>query len=407
MKPLKILLVEDEPHKKLRLLQAIKENLDLFDEPDTADSVARALMLLSTKRYDLLLADLILPIQYRGEVSEENGLELLRSIAQYGRDCGASYTVSITRAVTLSAATQRFFQGRPWGLLHYQDDTTEFLGNLLSIASYILGAKAEEAKGTPSVDALILTALPDPEFTAVVKQFPGLGPVRPLDVRQYYQIGELTTSDGQTISLAVAHCERMGPVHAAVSTAKLCQALRPKLVVMAGICAGFPKKAVLGDVIAAETSWMWQDGKFSVVNEEPTFQGSPHQVHVSPEVKHCVLTMKQDEAFWSSFTSLARNAGLVPPKLVCGPVATSTAVLADATVRDSIMESQHRAVVGLDMETYSVYAAAEAASSVQHFASLKAVCDGGDKGKEDAHQAYAATISAVTVVEFLKRFCAS
>jgi nucleoside phosphorylase len=404
MQPLKMLLVEDEIHKKMRLLEIIREHPELFDQPVITDTAAGALERLKAERYDLLLADLILPRQYRGDTSEANGIDLLESVAQLDEDCGAAFTVSISRAERVTPETRKFFAGRPWGLLQYRDDTTGFLDDIVSIAQYIQKTQAGLAERSPEVDALIITALPDPELAAVEQIIPSLGPLRPLDVRQYYRLGGLSLSETRELSLAVAHCERMGPVHAAVSTAKLCQALKPKLVVMAGVCAGYPKKSSLGDVVAAETAWLWQDGKFAVVEEIPAFLGSPHQVHVNPAVKACLLNIKRDEKFWNGFGTMARRAGVVTPKLVCGPVATGAAVLADAKVRDSIAQTQHRAVVGLDMETYAVYVAAESCQAVKHFVSLKAVCDGGDKDKADQYQAYAAEVSAVATVAFVRKF---
>lgn len=404
MKPLKVLFVEDEVHKKTRLLDTIKANPELFSEPHVAETTASALARLGAERYDLLLADLILPRQYRGEASEANGMDLLESAAQLDEACGAAFTLSISRAEQVSLETQKYFSGRPWGLLRYRDDTTSFLDDLVSIAQYVQKAQAGQAEKNPEVDVLIITALPEPEFLAVERALPSLGPVRPLDVRQYYRLGELTLSETRKLSVAVAHCERMGPVHAAVSTSKLCQALKPELVVMAGICAGYPKKTSLGDVVAAETSWLWQDGKFSAVDGASGFQESPHQVHVSPAVKRCLMDLKRDDSVWNAFGAASRQVGVVTPKLVSGPVATGAAVLADAKVRDSIAQTQHRAVVGLDMETYSVYVAAESCYSVKHFVSLKSVCDGGDKDKADEFQSYAAAVSAEAALAFISKF---
>ena len=404
MNPLKVLFVEDELHKKTRLLDTIKKYPGLFDEPQMVETTAKALELLASNRYDLLLADLILPRQYRGEVSEANGVDLLESVEQFEDTCGAAYTLSISRADQLAPETQKFFLGRPWGLLRYRDDTTSCLEDIISIAQYIQKAQAGLAERNPDVDVLIITALLEPEFVSVERALPSLGAVRPLDERQYYRLGELVLSETSKLSIAVAHCERMGPVHAAVSTSKLCQVLRPKLVVMAGICAGFPKKTEIGDVVAAETAWLWQDGKFSVEDGVSAFQESPHQVHVSPIVKQCLLEMKRDESIWNAFGAASRKVGVVTPKLVCGPVATGAAVLADAKVRDYIAKTQHRAVVGLDMETYPVYVAAESSSSVKHFVSLKSVCDTGDKEKGDGHQAYAADVSAEATIAFIRKF---
>lgn len=407
MKPLKVLFVEDELHKKSRVIETITSHPELFDQPQLATTVNDALKKLSTERFDLLLADLILPRQLLGEPSEANGVDLLESVAQLDDHCGAAFTLSLSRASELTEGTQRYFAGRPWGLLQYADSTTSCLDDMVSIAQYMQKDLSGQAARNPEVDVLIVTALREPEFLAVEQALASLGPKLPLDARQYFRLAQLPLSPTRTISVAAAHCERMGPVHAAVATSKLCFALRPKLVVMAGICAGFPRKAVLGDIAAAETAWLWQDGKFAVVEGTSGFQSSPHQVHITPEVKNCVTEMKHDEVLWKSFEGRAREIGATVPKLVIGPAATSAAVLADRRVRDSIATTQHRAVVAIDMETYSVYVAAESSPHVEHFVSLKSVCDGGDEEKGDQYQQYASTVSAEAALSFIRRFFTS
>ncbi len=53
------------------------------------------------------------------------------------------------------------------------------------------------------------------------------------------------------------------------------------------------------------------------------------------------------------------------------------------------------------------YAAAQAASIPIRAISLKAVCDKGDKEKNDKYQAYAARVSAAAVHRFIVRFSES
>ena len=84
------------------MLDIIKAHPELFNEPRVAETTASALERLAAERYDLLLADLILPRQYRGEASEANGVDLLESVAQLDETCGAAYTLSISRADQVS-----------------------------------------------------------------------------------------------------------------------------------------------------------------------------------------------------------------------------------------------------------------------------------------------------------------
>ena len=197
---------------------------DLFAEPEVAGTTAKALELLQVNHYDVLLADLILPRRLGGYPTEDNGLDLLRSSQELDASVGASFALSITRAEEVSPAVREFFEGHPWGLLRCRDDSTDFLEDLLSIAGYIQREIAGQHERTPTVDALVITALMEPELSAVETLIPSLKALRPLDVHQSFRVGELGLAKGRKASVAVAHAERMGPVHAAISTAKLCQA---------------------------------------------------------------------------------------------------------------------------------------------------------------------------------------
>ena len=87
-------------------------------------------------------------------------------------------------------------------------------------------------------------------------------------------------------------------------------------------------------------------------------------------------------------------------QLHVGPVASGAAVLADPNVVDEVKEQQ-RQLVGVEMEVFGVFTAAENCSKPRPTTfALKSVCDFGDQGKSDEHQAYAAFTSA----EFLYRF---
>jgi nucleoside phosphorylase len=193
----------------------------------------------------------------------------------------------------------------------------------------------------------------------------------------------------------------MGPVAASILTMKPLLKYRPSLVAMAGICAGIPGKAEIGDVIATEISWDWQSGKYVDNNGTEGFQIAPHQLGVHDACRNALWMLKRDEEFWRSLAPKALDAKVKQPKLVLGPMATGSSVLADARVADRIKENQHKNVAGLDMETYGVFAAAQAYSADTKVISLKSVCDKGDIKKNNRYQSYAASVAALTLHRFL------
>jgi nucleoside phosphorylase len=78
--------------------------------------------------------------------------------------------------------------------------------------------------------------------------------------------------------------------------------------------------------------------------------------------------------------------------------------LADAEAVNEI-KSQHRDLLGIEMEAYGVYAAAAFASRPQPKAiALKSVCDFADADKNDSAQRFAAYMSAQVMRTFFDRY---
>ena len=173
---------------------------------------------------------------------------------------------------------------------------------------------------------------------------------------------------------------------------------------MCGICAGVKDKVNLGDVLLADPAWDFQSGKRVKDKKNNAFSISPHQLHVSSLVRSHVQQLRNDQALLSQ---IAVNFGSDAPgmtRLVVGPVASGSAVLADGEVINEI-KLLHRDLVGVEMEGYGLYAAAHAASEPKPLAfSLKGVCDFADPDKANHAQRYAAYASAQVLRLLMERF---
>lgn len=403
---LSILVVEDDPGKKQKLFDFLQARADLFEDPDVCVSTADASKRMQDREYDLLILDVVVPAKPGGAPNERNSLDLLEQIdAEHGDIKVPKFVLPISSASELSQEVKDFFLGRPWGVVGYHEDSAQALLDIESVARWI-SRQSDQNPQEQRSDIFVIAALEDPEFAATEAAFGSFGPLEPLDSKQLVRFCDIDIGD-KKIKVAAAFCARMGPVSAALLTSKAAERLRPKLVVMVGICAGTSDKVDIGDVIAAEVSWDWQSGKFVDQDGEQGFMISPHQLDIDLETRTALLQFKRDSEFWASFAQDSRELSLSLPKLVLGPVATGASVLADARVVQRIREEQNRSVVGLDMETYGVYAAAQAASIPIRAISLKAVCDKGDKEKNDKYQAYAARVSAAAVHQFIVRFSES
>jgi nucleoside phosphorylase/CheY-like chemotaxis protein len=397
---LKVLFVEDSPEKKGKILDLLSQRTDLFVSPCTALCANEALERLRSERFDLLIADVIIPSVLNGERSEMNCIAMLEEVDALPSDKGAAYVVPVSAVDGLSNLARDFFRGRPWGIIPYREETDSCVNDIVSIAEWILGRSDVPHDGGEKCDVFIISALEDPEFSAVEGRFSDGGSLQPLDSKQLVRFTKIQ-SGGRVLTVAAAFCARMGPVAAAVLTSKVLQQLRPKLVIMAGICAGFPGKANIGDVVAADLSWDWQSGKHVDSSGSPNFQIAPHQIGIDDQIRTRLQLFKRKTTFWDGFAAEARDVGVSVPRLVIGHMASGASVLASASIMDQI-KAQQKNVVGLDMETYAVYAAAAAHPESIKFVSLKAVCDNGDAHKGDGYQKFAAKVSAGAVVTFIE-----
>jgi nucleoside phosphorylase/CheY-like chemotaxis protein len=401
MKPLKILLVEDEPSKKSRLLGLLGKRTDLFASTTSALSANEALEQLRNERFDLLIADVVLPSTLGGERSEENCIALLDEVDALDEGLGAAYVLAVSSAEGLSENCLQYLKARPWGLVPYREESDQALLDIERIAEWI--AKHSETPAPSSkCDVFIVCALEAPEFSAMEGVMQDLGPLEPLDDKHLVRYGTLS-SGGHPVRVGLGFCQRMGPVSAAILTTKVLQKLSPQLILMAGICAGMEGKSDIGDVLAADMSWDWQSGKYVELHEASTteFLMAPHQVSISDADRSALVMLKRNAALWSGFSTLTEPLGINIPKLVIGPVASGASVLASGRVLEGI-KLQHKNMVGLDMETYALYASAASHPAAVRFVSLKAVCDLGNKHKDDRFQAYAARVSAVAVKTFIE-----
>ena len=163
-----------------------------------------------------------------------------------------------------------------------------------------------------------------------------------------------------------------------------------------------------GDVIAAEMSWDYGSGKYEVVDGKPRFSVSPNIIRLDAGVRAHIKALAKNAAklaeIRSSWPAERPRESL---EVRIGPVASGAAVIANADkVRE--IEGQHRKLVGIDMEAYSLFEAANEATAPRPTAvCIKGVSDFADSEKSDNFQGYAAYTCAevfrVLVEEYLFR----
>ncbi|MFI5895061.1 hypothetical protein ACIA5D_33675 [Actinoplanes sp. NPDC051513] len=82
-----------------------------------------------------------------------------------------------------------------------------------------------------------------------------------LDTSAPYLLGRYATGEGSSFLVALARPTRMGGVAIAPVVSTLVERLKPQCLAMSGVCAGNPENVALGDVIVAELTYAYDEGR--------------------------------------------------------------------------------------------------------------------------------------------------
>jgi nucleoside phosphorylase len=402
----RFLVIEDTGEKLRQILQVfISAGVDTQSDVDIAGDVVTAQQKISAHRYDLAVLDLVLPIRPELPPDDNAGLQLLAEIHDgRGRYIVPGVIVGLTAFTELQESAASIFDEYLSTLLTYGVNRTDWQEKLRRRIRAIILRDAAPVAGTSTAALVVVTALHDPELAAVRTLPWEWQELENADPSSMYYEGRLTRPDGVKRVIAAA-APRMGMVPAAVLATKMIHQYRPAYLAMVGIMAGIEGECQLGDVICAETCWDWGSGKYTVVDGAAQFAQAPYQYKLDARLQKKFQRLASDtdtlRSIRDKWFADKPNSEL---KLHIGPVASGAAVVADDAVVKVIKKS-NRKIIGIDMEAYSVFAAAEETIVPEPRAFvIKGVSDFGGEAKNDGVRRYAAFVSAKLLERFASQY---
>lgn len=400
---MKILMVDDSPQRLKPLIERLETIGVRREDIVISQSAMDARALLEDAQFDLLLLDICLPRRAEDPPADASSLELLEDIVEGDELTPPRHILCLTAHDRSAASVSEKFKQNTWAIIRYASDNDEWIGQITNSVGWLIKSGAAAEPRQYGVDLAIVTALRDPELDAVLQNGWDWQPAEPLDDATFVQRATFE-SGGRTFTARAATAPRMGMVATALLSAKLITELRPRFIVMVGICAGVRGKVELGDVLLADPSWDYQSGKRVKDQQATQFSISPHQLDVAENVRARIDQLSADKEFLRETRDAWRAEAPREFRIAVGPVASGSAVLADGDAIDEI-KRQKRELLGIEMEVYGLYAAARAASSPRPSAlALKAVCDFADPDKKDLMQKFAAYTSAAVTTELFERY---
>ena len=188
----------------------------------------------------------------------------------------------------------------------------------------------------------------------------------------------------------------VGMTSAAILASKIIHEFRPEYLIMCGIAAGLGKdvEQIYGDIIVPDIVWDYSSGKFTAPDKASITFGNlgfiprPASVQADKSVLDIVRSLEGHTEF----------------KLLVGPMACGSAVVANREVIEKRIHSLIPDTIGLDMESYGIlYAAQNVTEPRPKAAIIKSICDYADQQKSDQYQKFAAYTSSMFTKELIEQ----
>lgn len=400
-----ILIVEDEIEKRRVIAEALLAIDELTEDALTfASDVHEAKKKLKDRKFDLMLLDINLPKRADKHPVADGGLEILRWLKRRGQGHRPTYIIGTSAYSHALESAQGDFDNLLWRLVPFSHGDNSWRPALANSIKFILEdlVPPYQSDGTTyRTDILIVTALIEPELTAILDLPLDWEPIEVEHDASSYRRGVLHSKDGPLSVVATAASDK-GLTGAAVAVTKAIYSFRPRYVVMTGICAGLEKRTRLGDVVITDLCWDWGSGKIKVEDGKEVFHPAPYQHRLDETLRMSAENLKEDGTLLNEVMLHSPISKLKKePRIHIGPVASGASVLQSSAAMKRVL-NQHKDLLALEMEIFSVFFACHVAPLPRPKAfALKGVCDFGTEKKKDGHQAIAAAVSARVLFNFL------
>lgn len=380
---MKLLLLDDEGDKLRYISNYLK---GLGHNCEQANDVAAMKDMVTRKKYDIVIIDLVVPLadeeQYEDKQNGYLAIEYLRTTADtifYPKRI-----LVLSRYLDKEVAWKLNFLGAKG--IKYDMPNGKWRQELKEELDYISLISIKKA------DIVILTAVENEK-----QQVENVFEWKKLDVNndplQYYYC-EIKNNKGFLLTLVHCHIAKMGVVATVQATARVIELFEPDGLVMCGIAGGRNGKTNFGDIIVAETAVDYASGSIEQDLKEVEFLPDSDIVGVDPKWIRPFKDYKENVDLLREIRDSADRYKeyKMDVCLHIGKIATGPAVIKSEVFSEKYIKSHNRQYIAIDMETYGMYYTARNLGS--KYISIKSISDNADKNKNDAYQKYAAALAA-------------
>ncbi len=218
-----------------------------------------------------------------------------------------------------------------------------------------------------------------------------------------YLSGVLKNDEGEFLILHISWLPRYGPQEMTLHLEHVLEECHPRIAIMTGICAGDSQRVRLGDLVVADRTFTYDNGK--IVPDE---QGRPARQldTMTYELDAAVLQFLGLFDKWKPLVEGLERPASFPKQreIACHikAMASGSAVRQDHPFEE--IRVPVRGTVAIDMEGAAFGLVMSRHRPLTPWLVVKGVCDYADQSKNDRYHDYAAQASALYALSFIQAY---
>lgn len=407
---IKILIVDDSETKVTSIISVIVENCSIPKENiDVAGSINSGRKLLCNNDYDLLLLDLVLPLNDDEEPDHEEGPKFIDEIYTSEQINIPNQIIGLTQFDVEYSELKTRFEDKVWYLLKYDHSKNDWKTKLQNKVLHLRKNKESILKSVLDYNKFnigIICALPE-EFSQLKGAFYKVDWKKENNEDHPFDLFSCTVSTvfGNTLKIIAGCVGKPGMSATSILSTTLFNLYKIDYLFMTGFCAGFESVDLdFGDIIIAESIQDYGVGK---INEDKTgsigLLKELHQIPANYELISKLNTFITDgvnidkvnqELRKVKLIDLRNNIKAMTGPTVCGPYVVSSETLMADLKKDS------RKLKSLDMEGFGLYLTSHILNKKCLW--IKAIADFANSDKGDEYHIRCSYASAIFLYYFIK-----
>lgn len=405
-----VLIIDDTDSKISRIKSVIEKNCEIPTENiDIAKSINSGRKLLTSKDYDLLVLDLVLPLNDDEEADQEEAPKFIDEIYANERINIPNQIIGLTQFEEYYSSLKERFEDKVWYLLKYEQSKNDWITKLQNKIIHLRKNKElilKSIQDSNKYNIGIVCALQE-EFIQLKNAFDKLEWIKLNKIGLPYDFytSTINTIYGNSHKIIIACTGKPGVVPTSILATSMYNTFNVDYLFMTGFCAGFKSDDIsLGDIVVAESIQDYGTGK--IKDDESgnmKLLKELHQIPANYELTTKVNTFISNSENIDKVNAALRKVNLKDDrtnlKALLGPTVCGPFVVTSESLMTSLKEDS-RKLKSLDMEGFGLYLTSYALDRKCLW--IKSIADLGDKDKGDDYHKMCSYASSVFLYHFIK-----